>query len=108
MIDVFSVAVLALVVFAFFRRIVLQPRLIPMSRDAAAILGAIGLLMITYFGMQAARRHAVLAEMLAGGRTSSSCWRSSTTCSTRSTATSWRRCPTSTSASSASAASCPS
>ena len=50
MIDAFSIAVLALVVFAFFRRIVLQPRLIPMSRDAAAILGAIGLLMVTYFG----------------------------------------------------------
>ena len=43
---------LALVLFAFFRRIVLQPRLIPMSRDAAAILGAIGLLMLTYFGMK--------------------------------------------------------
>jgi Fe-S oxidoreductase len=52
MIDAFSVAVLALVLFAFFRRIVLQPRLIPMSRDAAAILGAIGMLMVTYFGMR--------------------------------------------------------
>ena len=30
----------------------LQPRLIPMSRDAAAILGAIALLMISYFGMR--------------------------------------------------------
>ena len=38
--------------FAFFRRIVLQPRLIPMTRDAAAILGAIALLMISYFGMR--------------------------------------------------------
>ena len=38
--------------FAFFRRIVLQPRLIPMSRDAAAILGAIALLMLSYFGMR--------------------------------------------------------
>ncbi len=52
MIDAFSVAVLAVIVFAFFRRIVLQPRLIPMSRDAAAILSAIGLLMVTYFGMK--------------------------------------------------------
>ncbi|MES1158083.1 MAG: (Fe-S)-binding protein [Haliangium ochraceum] len=51
-IDLFSAAVLVLVGFAFFRRIVLQPRLIPMSRDAAAILGAIGLLMVTYFGMR--------------------------------------------------------
>jgi Fe-S oxidoreductase len=52
MIDTFSWLVLALVVFAFVRRIVLQPRLIPMSRDAAAILGAIGMLMVTYFGMR--------------------------------------------------------
>src|SRR6185312_1771340 len=46
-IDLFSAAVLVMVGLAFFRRIVLQPRLIPMSRDAAAILGAIGLLMVT-------------------------------------------------------------
>ena len=32
--------VLALSAFAFFRRVVLQPRLIPLSRDAAAILEA--------------------------------------------------------------------
>ncbi|HXU62292.1 MAG TPA: (Fe-S)-binding protein [Polyangia bacterium] len=51
-IDLFSAAVLVMVGLAFFRRIVLQPRLIPMSRDAAAILGAIGLLMVTYFGMR--------------------------------------------------------
>lgn len=52
MIDWFSGAVLVVIAFAFFRRIVLQPRLIPMSRDAAAILGAIALLMLTYFGMR--------------------------------------------------------
>jgi Fe-S oxidoreductase len=52
MIDVFSVLVLGIIVFAFFRRIVLQPQLIPMSRDAAAILSAIGLLMLSYFGMR--------------------------------------------------------
>jgi Fe-S oxidoreductase len=51
-IDLFSAAVLVMVGLAFFRRIVLQPRLIPMSRDAAAILSAIGLLMVTYFGMR--------------------------------------------------------
>jgi Fe-S oxidoreductase len=51
-IDFFCGLVLALIGFAFFRRIVLQPRLIPMSRDAAAILSAIGLLMISYFGMR--------------------------------------------------------
>jgi Fe-S oxidoreductase len=60
-IDVFSYAVLGVILFAFFRRIVLQPRLIPMSRDAAAILGAIALLMITYFGMR--RAGGVLAEV---------------------------------------------
>ena len=51
-IDVFCGLVLAIIAFAFFRRIVLQPRLIPMTRDAAAILGAIALLMISYFGMR--------------------------------------------------------
>jgi Fe-S oxidoreductase len=61
MIDVFCALVLAVIAFAFFRRIVLQPRLIPMSRDAAAILSAIGLLMITYFGMHT--DDAVLAQV---------------------------------------------
>jgi Fe-S oxidoreductase len=51
-IDLFSALVLGLVVFAVFRRVVLQPRLIPMSRDAAAILGAIAGLMVSYFGMR--------------------------------------------------------
>jgi Fe-S oxidoreductase len=52
MIDVFCVAVLGIILFAFFRRVVLKPQLIPMSRDAAAILSAIGLLMLSYFGMR--------------------------------------------------------
>ncbi len=51
-IDFFCGLVLIVIAFAFFRRIVLQPRLIPMTRDAAAILGAIALLMISYFGMR--------------------------------------------------------
>jgi len=51
-IDVFCGLVLAIIAFAFFRRIVLQPRLIPMTRDAAAILGAIAMLMLSYFGMR--------------------------------------------------------
>ncbi|HEY0713837.1 MAG TPA: (Fe-S)-binding protein, partial [Polyangia bacterium] len=50
-IDVFNLIVLAMIVFGAFRRLVLQPRLIPMSRDAAIILSAIGLLMISHFGM---------------------------------------------------------
>jgi Fe-S oxidoreductase len=51
-IDVFCFLVLGIIGFAVFRRMVLQPRLIPMSRDAAAILSAIALLMLSYFGMR--------------------------------------------------------
>src|SRR5262249_47434111 len=51
-IDFFCGLVLIVIGFAFFRRTVLQPRLIPMSRDAAAILGGIALLMISYFGIR--------------------------------------------------------
>jgi len=50
-----NIVVLAVILFAFFRRIVLQPRLIPMSRDAAAILGGIATLMITHFGIHGFR-----------------------------------------------------
>ena len=48
-IDVFNLIVLLMVGFAFFRRIVVKPRLIPLSADAAIILSAIGGLMITHF-----------------------------------------------------------
>src|SRR5687768_405475 len=48
-----SVGVLAMLAFAVFRRTVLQPRLIPMSKDAALILGLITTLMVSYFGMRA-------------------------------------------------------
>jgi Fe-S oxidoreductase len=50
-----SLVVLLVIGFAVFRRLVLQPRLIPMTRDAAAILAAIGLLMVTHFGIHAFR-----------------------------------------------------
>ena len=53
--DVANVIVLGLIAFAVFRRVVLQPRLIPMSRDAAAILGAIATLMATHLGLHALR-----------------------------------------------------
>jgi Fe-S oxidoreductase len=53
--DVANVIVLLMIAFAVFRRVVLQPRLIPMSRDAAAILGAIAALMLTHLGMHAFR-----------------------------------------------------
>ncbi|MES1158236.1 MAG: (Fe-S)-binding protein [Haliangium ochraceum] len=53
--DVANLVVLAMLAFAVFRRVVLQPRLIPMSRDAAAILGGIATLMVTHLGIHALR-----------------------------------------------------
>jgi Fe-S oxidoreductase len=49
LIDVFNLIVLAMIGFAFYRRLVVKPRLIPMSLDAGIILSAIGGLMITHF-----------------------------------------------------------
>jgi Fe-S oxidoreductase len=54
-IDWTTLLVLGVILFAVFRRTVLQPRLIPMTRDAAAILGAIGMLMVTHFGIHGFR-----------------------------------------------------
>ncbi len=48
-IDVFNLLVLFAVGFGFFRRLVVKPRLIPMSGEAALILGMIGGLMVTHF-----------------------------------------------------------
>jgi Fe-S oxidoreductase len=64
MIDWSNLVVLAMIAFAVFRRAVLQPRLIPMSTDAAMILGAIAVLMLSHFGMHAF--HAVAAGSPAG------------------------------------------
>jgi Fe-S oxidoreductase len=47
-IDVANVVVLASVLFGVFRRLVLQPRLIPMTVDAAVILGTLATLMVTH------------------------------------------------------------
>ncbi len=52
-VDVTNLVVLALMAFAVFRRTVLRPSLIPMSRDAGAILGGITFLLVTHFGMHA-------------------------------------------------------
>lgn len=49
LIDCLNFAVLAIIGWAFFRRIVLRPPLIPMNLDASIILGAIGALMVTHF-----------------------------------------------------------
>src|SRR5215831_7167149 len=54
-IDICTLLVLLVIGFAVFRRTVLRPRLIPMSHDAAAILGAIAALMITHFGIHGLR-----------------------------------------------------
>ena len=54
-VDSMNLLVLAVIGFAAFRRLVLKPRLIPMSRDAAAILSAIALLMLTHFAMHGFR-----------------------------------------------------
>lgn len=53
--DVANLVVLLTLGFAVFRRVVLRPRLIPMSRDAATILGAIAVLMVTHFGVHGLR-----------------------------------------------------
>lgn len=49
LIDVMNAIVLLMIAWSFTRRIVVQPRLIPMSLDAGLILGAIGSLMVTHF-----------------------------------------------------------
>ena len=50
-IDVFNGIVLLMILWAFTRRILVKPRLIPMNLDAGLILGAIGALMLTHFVM---------------------------------------------------------
>ncbi len=49
LIDILNLAVFLIVGWAFFRRIVLKPKLIPMNLDAGLILGSIGSLMVTHF-----------------------------------------------------------
>jgi Fe-S oxidoreductase len=59
LIDIFDLLVLLMIAYAFYRRIVVKPRLIPMNLDAGIILGGIGFLMITYFLFES--MHAVAA-----------------------------------------------
>ena len=59
LIDCFNLIVLLMIGYAYFRRIFVKPRLIPMSVDAGLILGAIGTLMITFFVSES--MHAVAA-----------------------------------------------
>ena len=51
--DLFNFVVLVMLAYALFRRVVLRPRLIPMSLDAGLILLQIAVLMISHFGMHA-------------------------------------------------------
>ena len=39
-----------MIFYAYFRRVVVKPRLIPLSGDAAFILAQIGMLMVSHFG----------------------------------------------------------
>jgi Fe-S oxidoreductase len=63
LIDVFNLIVLVAIAWAFTRRIVVKPRLIPMNLDAGLILGAIGALMVTHFLFHA---YAIAGAMTAG------------------------------------------
>jgi Fe-S oxidoreductase len=48
-VDVMNLLVLAMILWAVFRRLVVRPRLIPWNLDAGLILGGIGSLMVTHF-----------------------------------------------------------
>ncbi len=63
-IDAFNLIVLMAIGFGFFRRLVVKPRLIPMSLDAGIILSAIAGLMITHFAFHG-------FAMVAAGQTES-------------------------------------
>ena len=49
LIDTMNLAVLLVILWAFARRIIVKPPLIPMNLDAGLILGAIGSLMLSHF-----------------------------------------------------------
>ncbi len=66
-IDVFNFLVLAVIVWAFIRRIVVKPPLIPMNLDAGLILGAIASLMITHFLYHGFHAAAMMTEGTSGG-----------------------------------------
>jgi Fe-S oxidoreductase len=65
LIDLMNLVVLAMVGYAFFRRVVVKPRLIPMNLDAGLILGGIGTLMISYFATESLHAAAAGATLTA-------------------------------------------
>ncbi|MEO8844697.1 MAG: (Fe-S)-binding protein [Kofleriaceae bacterium] len=64
LIDAFNVIVLVMIIWAFVRRILVKPALIPMNLDAGLILGGIGALMVTHFLMHA---YQIAGDLTAGG-----------------------------------------
>jgi len=60
LLDVTNIAVIVVIGYSFFRRIVLRPRLIPMNLDAGLILGMILLLCVTHFLAHSAHYAAAL------------------------------------------------
>nr|HEX4316576.1 (Fe-S)-binding protein [Kofleriaceae bacterium] len=63
LIDVMTLVVLAMILWSFTRRILVRPRLIPMSLDAGLILGAIGSLMISHLAYHG---YQIAGELAAG------------------------------------------
>ena len=62
-IDVMNGVVLLMILWAITRRVLVKPKLIPMSLDAGLILGAIGSLMVTHFIFHG---YEIAAELTAG------------------------------------------
>jgi Fe-S oxidoreductase len=63
-VDVFNLLVLSMVTWAVARRVIVRPRLIPMTLDAGLILGAIGSLMLSHFVSHA---YEIAGHVAAGG-----------------------------------------
>ncbi len=63
-IDIFNAIVLAMIIWAVIRRLVVKPALIPWNLDAGLILGGIGSLMVSHFLLHG---YEVAAQISAGG-----------------------------------------
>jgi Fe-S oxidoreductase len=63
-VDLFNFIVLSMVTWAVARRVIVRPRLIPMTLDAGLILGAIGSLMLSHFVTHA---YEIAGHVAAGG-----------------------------------------
>jgi heterodisulfide reductase subunit C len=63
-VDLFNLIVLTMVTWAVTRRVIVRPKLIPMTLDAGLILGAIGSLMLSHFVTHA---YEIAGAVAAGG-----------------------------------------